>query len=47
MIRHIAKILATMALSAAAVAAQAQDYGNFDGYTLRVKLIGGAQYEPL
>ena len=23
------------------------DYGNFDGYTLRVKLIGGAQYEPL
>ena len=25
----------------------AQDYGNFDGYTLLVKLIGGAQYEPL
>lgn len=25
----------------------AQDYGRFDGYTLRVKLIGGAQYEPL
>jgi len=25
----------------------AQDYGDFDGYTLRVKLIGGAQYEPL
>ncbi|WP_306117654.1 MULTISPECIES: sugar ABC transporter substrate-binding protein [unclassified Roseitalea] len=23
------------------------DYGDFDGYTLRVKLIGGAQYEPL
>lgn len=23
------------------------DYGTFDGYTLRVKLIGGAQYEPL
>ena len=23
------------------------DYGKFDGYTLRVKLIGGAQYEPL
>ena len=22
-------------------------YGNFRGYTLRVKLIGGAQYEPL
>ena len=27
--------------------ALAQDYGSFDGYTLRVKLIGGAQYEPL
>ncbi len=23
------------------------DYGRFDGYTLRMKLIGGAQYEPL
>lgn len=23
------------------------DYGSFDGYNLRVKLIGGAQYEPL
>lgn len=31
----------------AAGAASAQDYGTFDGYTLRVKLIGGAQYEPL
>ena len=30
-----------------AVPAFAQDYGSFDGYTLRVKLIGGAQYEPL
>ncbi|PHR62044.1 MAG: sugar ABC transporter substrate-binding protein [Robiginitomaculum sp.] len=27
--------------------AVAQDYGSFEGYTLRVKLIGGAQYEPL
>lgn len=27
--------------------ASATDYGKFDGYTLRVKLIGGAQYEPL
>jgi multiple sugar transport system substrate-binding protein len=27
--------------------AAAQDYGSFPGYTLRVKLIGGAQYEPL
>jgi len=25
----------------------AQDYGSHDGVTLRVKLIGGAQYEPL
>ena len=30
-----------------ATAANATDYGKFDGYTLRVKLIGGAQYEPL
>ncbi len=28
-------------------AAGAADYGSFPGYTLRVKLIGGAQYEPL
>ncbi|MBK6468463.1 MAG: sugar ABC transporter substrate-binding protein [Rhodobacter sp.] len=35
------------ALVALAVPAMAQDYGSFDGYTLRVKLIGGAQYEPL
>jgi len=27
--------------------AVAQDFGSFPGYTLRVKLIGGAQYEPL
>ena len=47
MIRRIGKILAATALSAVAVTAQARDYGNFDGYTLRVKLIGGAQYEPL
>lgn len=31
----------------ASTALQASDYGSFDGYTLRVKLIGGAQYEPL
>ena len=31
---------------AGAVSATA-DYGKFDGYTLRAKLIGGAQYEPL
>ena len=35
------------ALAALALPALAQDYGHFDGYTLRVKLIGGAQYEPL
>lgn len=34
------------ALIAGAAAAEI-DFGNFDGYTLRVKLIGGAQYEPL
>jgi multiple sugar transport system substrate-binding protein len=27
--------------------ASAQDYGSFPGCTLRVKLIGGAQNEPL
>ena len=37
---------AVAALTATGALAQA-DYGNFDGYTLRVKLIGGAQYEPL
>ncbi len=37
---------AIAALAATGALAQA-DYGNFDGYTLRVKLIGGAQYEPL
>ena len=45
------KIRMTGALSLAALAiagaASASDYGKFDGYTLRVKLIGGAQYEPL
>jgi len=35
------------ALAALAIPAMAQDYGSFPGYTLRVKLIGGAQYEPL
>jgi multiple sugar transport system substrate-binding protein len=35
------------ALIALGLPALAQDYGHFDGYTLRVKLIGGAQYEPL
>jgi multiple sugar transport system substrate-binding protein len=41
-------LLAGAALPALmAGSALAQDYGNFEGYTLRVKLIGGAQYEPL
>ena len=35
------------ALAALALPAIAQDSGKFPGYTLRVKLIGGAQYEPL
>lgn len=40
-------LLAGAALTAMAFSASAQGYGKFDGYTLRVKLIGGAQYEPL
>jgi len=35
------------ALAGLALPAAAQDWGSFPGYTLRVKLIGGAQYEPL
>jgi len=34
-------------LFASGALAEEIDYGKFDGYTLRVKLIGGAQYEPL
>ena len=37
---------AVAALTAGASAAEIS-YGSFPGYTLRVKLIGGAQYEPL
>jgi multiple sugar transport system substrate-binding protein len=42
-------ILATTALAMMAGGAQAQefDYGSFPGYTLKVKLIGGTQYEKL
>jgi len=43
-------LLVGVSLAAVALPSMAQsdiDYGNFDGYTLRVKLIGGAQYEPL
>ncbi len=41
------KLALGTALATMALPALAQDYGKFDGYTLRVKLIGGAQYEPL
>lgn len=41
-----AAALASLALASLALAPPAQA-GEFDGYTLRVKLIGGAQYEPL
>ena len=37
---------AIIGLSGAALAADF-DYGKFDGYTLKVKLIGGTQYEKL
>lgn len=39
----LALTVAALALPAAAQ----EDWGSFPGYTLRVKLIGGAQYEPL
>ena len=45
------KLKATLVLGTAlavlALPATSQDYGKFDAYTLRVKLIGGAQYEAL
>jgi multiple sugar transport system substrate-binding protein len=40
-------LMATALVPLFAAPAAAQDYGNFEGETLRVKLIGGAQYEPL
>jgi multiple sugar transport system substrate-binding protein len=42
-------LLASCALGLLGGAAMAQDfdYGKFDGYTLKVKLIGGTQYEKL
>ena len=45
--KSFTKLALTTALIAVAVPAAAQDWGSFPGYTLRVKLIGGAQYEPL
>ena len=50
MTRHLLNaLMATCALVALGGIAQAQefDYGKFDGYTLKVKLIGGTQYEKL
>ena len=35
------------AAAVTATASGAQDYGNFEGQTVRAKLIGGAMYEPL
>ncbi|HTM79366.1 MAG TPA: sugar ABC transporter substrate-binding protein, partial [Devosia sp.] len=42
-------LLASVALAtlAGGVAAQEFDYGSFPGYTIKVKLIGGTQYEKL
>ncbi|WP_180900043.1 ABC transporter substrate-binding protein [Martelella soudanensis] len=42
-------LIATCAIGGLAAGAQADDfdYGNFPGYTLQVKLIGGTQYEKL
>ncbi len=51
MIRKVLKNLtiatALPLLFVGGVVAEDIDYGKFDDYTLRVKLIGGAQYEPL
>ncbi|MBI4046660.1 MAG: sugar ABC transporter substrate-binding protein, partial [Devosia nanyangense] len=42
-------LMATVAFASLTGIAAAQDfdYGKFDGYTLKVKLIGGTQYEKL
>ena len=45
LMRAATATLASALLAGTALAAG--DYGSFEGYTLRVKLIGGAQYEPL
>lgn len=47
MTRPMKTLLASVALLVGVGAAQADNHEKFDGYTLRVKLIGGAQYEPL
>ncbi len=46
-LKMLAAATALPLLMTGATLAEDIDYGNFDGYTLRVKLIGGAQYEPL
>lgn len=46
-IKTLLAATALAGITAGSVTAEDVDYGNFDGYTLRVKLIGGAQYEPL
>jgi len=46
-LKLLAAAMAALLLFCGTTIAEEIDYGNFDGYTLRVKLIGGAQYEPL
>jgi multiple sugar transport system substrate-binding protein len=47
-LKTLGRLALCTALAGLAVPAMAQDdWGSFPGYTLRVKLIGGAQYEPL
>ena len=45
--KNIFKVGALVIGATATALAGAQEYGSFPGYTLRAKLIGGAQYEPL
>ena len=40
-------VIAAAVTLAVAAPAKADDYGKFPGYTLKVKLIGGNQYDPL
>ncbi len=46
-LKALASGVALTMLASSGTFAEEIDYGKFDGYTLRVKLIGGAQYEPL
>ena len=46
-LKALASGVALTLLASSGTFAEVIDYGKFDGYTLRVKLIGGAQYEPL